>query len=91
MAAGIFSRPIFLAIAVAFHLTYIYSIVDIYFVSPVVSGMQLIPVDRLPGARAPADRIVLFVGAPSYNRHSYVLRTVLQRRKLIVPSCRSSR
>ncbi|KAI1816452.1 PigN-domain-containing protein [Poronia punctata] len=52
----------FLAIAMVFHLVYIYSIFDIYFVSPIVSGMQLFQLDRSPGQKAPADRLVLFVG-----------------------------
>ena len=52
----------FLAIAVAFHLVYIYSIFDIYFVSPVVHGMQAFRVERDENTRAPADRLVLFVG-----------------------------
>ncbi|KAK7752069.1 Glycosyl phosphatidyl inositol anchor synthesis [Diatrype stigma] len=52
----------FLAIAMIFHLVYIYSIFDIYFVSPIVSGMQLFSPDRPSGTKAPADRLVLFVG-----------------------------
>lgn len=57
-----FPRFRFLALAVIFHLIYIYSIFDIYFVSPIVSGMRLFKVDRPPSSRAPADRLVLFVG-----------------------------
>lgn len=49
----------FLAIAVVFHLTYIWSIFDIYFVSPIVSGMREYNVDA---PEAPAQRLVLFVG-----------------------------
>lgn len=49
----------FLGIAVAFHLIYIYSIFDIYFVSPIVSGMKEYSV---PVSKAPAQRLVLFVG-----------------------------
>jgi GPI ethanolamine phosphate transferase 1 len=52
----------FLAIAMAFHLVYIYSIFDIYFVSPIVSGMREFRVERPDGAEAPAKRLVLFVG-----------------------------
>ncbi|OAA35308.1 GPI ethanolamine phosphate transferase 1 [Metarhizium rileyi] len=52
----------FLAVAIIFHLVYIYSIFDVYFVSPIVTGMPLVPPQRLPGAKAPADRLVLFVG-----------------------------
>jgi phosphatidylinositol glycan class N len=52
----------FLATAVIFHLVYIYSIFDIYFVSPIVSGMQQFEVERAPGAEAPAKRLVLYVG-----------------------------
>ncbi|KAI1337432.1 PigN-domain-containing protein [Xylariaceae sp. FL0016] len=52
----------FLAIAMVFHLVYLYSIFDIYFVSPIVSGMQLFQLDRPSGSKAPADRLVLFVG-----------------------------
>lgn len=57
-----FSRFRFLAIAVVFHLIYIASIFDIYFVSPIVSGMRMFNIDRPSGAKAPADRLVLFVG-----------------------------
>ncbi|KAK7542981.1 phosphoethanolamine transferase class N [Phyllosticta citricarpa] len=52
-------RRAFLAIAVAFHLVYIYSIFDIYFVSPIVSGMREY---RLEDREPPAKRLVLFVG-----------------------------
>jgi phosphatidylinositol glycan class N len=52
-------RARFLAIAVVFHLVYIYSIFDIYFVSPIVSGMREFSV---PG-EAPAKRLVLYVGS----------------------------
>lgn len=59
--AGV-SRFRFLAIAVIFHLVYIYSIFDIYFVSPIVTGMNLFAPTRPEGTKAPADRLVLFVG-----------------------------
>lgn len=59
--AGV-SRFGFLAIAVAFHLIYVYSIFDIYFVSPIVSGMREYQVERPDGVEAPAKRLVLFVG-----------------------------
>ena len=49
----------FLALAVIFHLVYIYSIFDIYFVSPVVHGMQAYRVEQ---NKAPAKRVVLYVG-----------------------------
>lgn len=57
-----FPRFTFLALAVAFHLVYIASIFDIYFVSPIVSGMRLFKVERQPYSKAPADRLVLIVG-----------------------------
>ncbi|KAG9686847.1 PigN-domain-containing protein, partial [Aureobasidium melanogenum] len=50
----------FLAVAVAFHLIYAYSIFDIYFVSPIVSGMREYSVAHQK--EAPAKRLVLFVG-----------------------------
>lgn len=52
----------FLAIAVVFHSVFIFSIFDVYFVSPIVSGMQLFGVERPAETKAPADRLVLFVG-----------------------------
>lgn len=52
----------FLTLALVFHLMYVYSIFDIYFVSPIVSGMRSFGMDRQPGSEAPAKRIVLFVG-----------------------------
>ena len=60
-----FNRFGFLAIAVAFHLIYLFSIFDIYFVSPIVSGMRLFAVERPENQKAPADRLVLFVGMVS--------------------------
>ncbi|KAF4453077.1 GPI ethanolamine phosphate transferase 1 [Fusarium albosuccineum] len=57
-----FKRFGFMAIAVVFHLVYIFSIFDIYFVSPIVSGMRLFNVERPETSKAPADRLVLFVG-----------------------------
>jgi GPI ethanolamine phosphate transferase 1 len=63
--AGV-SRFKFLAIAMVFHLVYIYSIFDIYFVSPIVSGMQLFQLERPVGEKAPADRLVLFVGMKEF-------------------------
>lgn len=48
----------FLGIAVVFHLIYVYSIFDIYFVSPIVHGMREFAVE----AEAPAKRLVLYVG-----------------------------
>ncbi|KAF3767816.1 PigN-domain-containing protein [Cryphonectria parasitica EP155] len=57
-----FPRFRFLALAVVFHLIYMISIFDIYFVSPIVSGMRLFKVERPASGRAPADRLVLFVG-----------------------------
>jgi phosphatidylinositol glycan class N len=60
------SRFGFLAIAILFHLVYIYSIFDIYFVSPIVSGMREFAVERAAGTEAPAKRLVLFVGESTY-------------------------
>jgi len=58
-----YRRVQFLAIAIVFHLVYIFSIFDIYFVSPVVTGMRWFQLERSsPAAKAPADRLVLFVG-----------------------------
>lgn len=54
-------RTGFLTLAVIFHLIYAYSIFDIYFVSPIVSGMRSFGVQRDPGVEAPAKRLVLFV------------------------------
>ncbi|EAW13399.1 mannose-ethanolamine phosphotransferase MCD4 [Aspergillus clavatus NRRL 1] len=51
----------FLTLAVVFHLIYAYSIFDIYFVSPIVSGMRSYRVEREPKTDAPANRLVLFV------------------------------
>ncbi|KAL5335161.1 Phosphatidylinositolglycan class N-domain-containing protein [Aspergillus crustosus] len=54
-------RTGFVTLAVLFHLIYAYSIFDIYFVSPIVSGMRSFGVEREPDAEAPAQRLVLFV------------------------------
>ncbi|RAH80314.1 PigN-domain-containing protein [Aspergillus japonicus CBS 114.51] len=51
------NRSHFLALAVVFHLLYVYSIFDIYFVSPVVGGMKAHRVQVSP----PAQRVVSFV------------------------------
>ena len=51
----------FLGVAVVFHLVYIYSIFDIYFVSPIVAGMKSFAVERDHGREAPAQRLVLIV------------------------------
>jgi phosphatidylinositol glycan class N len=53
------SRNGFLLIAVLFHFVYVKSIFDIYFVSPIVSGMRE---HAQPEGVAPAKRLVLFVG-----------------------------
>ncbi|KAE8361295.1 hypothetical protein BDV27DRAFT_133285 [Aspergillus caelatus] len=50
------SRLQLLGMAITFHLLYVYSIFEVYFVSPVVGGMK-----ALPGP-PPAQRVVLFVG-----------------------------
>ncbi|KFX93247.1 hypothetical protein O988_06906, partial [Pseudogymnoascus sp. VKM F-3808] len=52
----------FLATAVVFHLVYIFSIFDIYFVSPIVSGMHQFEIERPKDVEAPAKRLVLYVG-----------------------------
>ena len=67
-----FPRVRFMAIAMIFHLVYIYSIFDIYFVSPIVSGMRLFGVERSGTMRAPADRLVLFVGTLSHGLASFL-------------------
>ncbi|CAL8580963.1 Glycosyl phosphatidyl inositol anchor synthesis [Xanthoria parietina] len=52
----------FLGVAIVFHLIYIRSIFDIYFVSPIVSGMRPYAIERSSSSSAPAQRLVLFVG-----------------------------
>lgn len=52
------NRFSFVAIAVVFHVVYLYSIFDIYFVSPIVHGMQAFQ----STVEAPAQRLVLYVG-----------------------------
>ena len=53
------SRFGFLAIAVAFHLIYAWSVFDVYFCSPLVHGMREYSVES---AEPPAKRLMLFVG-----------------------------
>ncbi|RMZ80194.1 hypothetical protein DV737_g3071, partial [Chaetothyriales sp. CBS 132003] len=60
LAMARLGRAGFLALAVIFHLVYIYSIFDIYFVSPIVHGMQAHRAERQQSP--PAKRLVLFVG-----------------------------
>jgi phosphatidylinositol glycan class N len=55
----------------AFHIVYIYSIFDIYFVSPIVAGMREFGVERPDGAEAPAKRLVLIVGTYHFLRFDY--------------------
>lgn len=59
---AVINRFGFLVIAVAFHLVYLYSIFDVYFISPIVSGMREFEVERAHGVEAPARRLVLYVG-----------------------------
>ena len=49
----------FLGTAIIFHLVYIYSIFDIYFVSSIVHGMRAYKVDT---PEPPARRLILYVG-----------------------------
>jgi len=45
-------------VGIAFHLLYTYSIVDIYFRTPLIHGMSPVPLN----IQAPAKRVVLIVG-----------------------------
>ena len=56
----------FLGVAVVFHVVYILSIFDVYFRSPIVSGMRAFSVD---GPKAPAKRLVLYVGMDRPSSH----------------------
>lgn len=58
------SRLQFLGVAVVFHLLYIGSIFDTYFVSPVINGMNAYSVET---PEPPAKRVVLFVVCASYT------------------------
>ncbi len=55
----------FLGVAVVFHVVYLLSIFDVYFRSPIVSGMRAYRVDTAP---APAKRLVLYVGTDTKRR-----------------------
>lgn len=59
---AVINRFGFLAIAIVFHLVYLYSIFDVYFISPIVSGMREFEVERATPVEAPARRLVLYVG-----------------------------
>eukprot|EP00158_Paraphelidium_tribonemae_P006831 Partr_v1_DN27988_c2_g3_i3_m11368 putative phosphatidylinositol glycan anchor biosynthesis, class N len=55
------NTALILAIGVVFHLTYTWSIFDIYFKSPLTHGMTPHHTVLGPGSSAPAKRLVLFV------------------------------
>jgi hypothetical protein len=55
---------VIVAVGFFFHLTYLFTIVDIYFRTPIVHGMQ--PVAQREDL-APAKRLVLFVGTSSLS------------------------
>jgi len=52
-------RNALLAVCFVFHVSYFFSIFDIYFRSPIDPGVAVVPVDA--GSAAPAARLVLFV------------------------------
>lgn len=56
----------FMAFAVVFHVVYIFSIFDVYFRSPIVSGMRAYGVE---GTKAPAKRLVLYVGMEGQSQY----------------------
>ncbi|KAL6929466.1 Glycosyl phosphatidyl inositol anchor synthesis [Hanseniaspora valbyensis] len=56
------ARSIFILIGVAFHLFYLWSIFDIYFISPLVKVDTPISSKPFPDQKAPAKRLFLIVG-----------------------------
>jgi hypothetical protein len=51
---------VIVAVGFFFHLTYLFTIVDIYFRTPIVHGMEPVPQNT---NLAPAKRLVLLVGS----------------------------
>lgn len=62
MVSFLSSRVIFIIIGVAFHLFYLWSIFDIYFISPLVHVPTSISSKPSPSSASPAKRLFLIVG-----------------------------
>ncbi|EZF22656.1 hypothetical protein H100_04519 [Trichophyton rubrum MR850] len=71
----------FLGTAIVFHVVYIYSIFDIYFVSPIVHGMRAYRVD-IP--EPPARRLVLYVMDSEPTRRSNSFPTLQDRQMILL-------
>ncbi|GFF60503.1 GPI-anchor biosynthetic protein (Mcd4), putative [Aspergillus udagawae] len=52
----------FVALSIVFHMTYLFSIFDMYFVDPFVRSSQTFRVEDHLGTVTPAKRLVLFIG-----------------------------